>query len=408
MEISERTLKYIQEQANGDTNAIRLKYHGKHQIEEDIQIDFALLQIEARRKCSKKLPTFLKDPLFMFPDAISAEQASNEAVARYHASLIQPGASALDLTAGLGIDDLTYAAKGIYVTACEIDNFKSEVLVHNSNALGLDGHLKVLNTDSMIYVENCCKKFDVVYADPARRSESGNRVHALSDCQPDIIRGMSTIMKVTDRMLVKSSPLLDLTSIRETLEKLYHIHIVCFKGECKEVLIEIENGKQFSGITVVDLDNNGIISKFQCHRSPIQSEANIKACVNKSPLEYKYLYEPNSGVMKTGAWGELSLQFPELQKADINTHIFFSDTLYEAFPGRTLTMSGHPDKKGLKRLHGTKCNVVARNYPLSATEVAKKYKLIPGGDRFLYAFRYMGKPICVTAETVNKDLKVQG
>ena len=278
MEISEKTLRFIEEHANDDTVAIRLKYHGKIKKDDDLSIDFALLQIEARKKCRKKIPSFIENRLFMFPDAISAEQASNETVARYHASLIPSGSSLLDLTAGLGIDDLTFSDKGISVTACEIDSLKSEVLVHNSKVLGLDGHLRVINTDSMMFAENSKDRYDVVFVDPARRSESGKRVHALSDCKPDIFKGMSTIMKLTDRILVKSSPLLDMTLIEETIENLSHIHIVCFKGECKEVLIEIECDKRYSGITVVDLDTEGIISSFDCHHSPIQSAISSRMC----------------------------------------------------------------------------------------------------------------------------------
>lgn len=371
----------------------------------DFPIDFALLQIESRRKAQKKIPSFLENEYFLFPDTLSAEQASNEAVARFHASLIKSGSTLLDLTAGLGIDDLTFAMSGIDVTACEINSKKSEALSHNSEILGLSDRIRVFNVDSMRFIETCDERFDVVFADPARRSSTGKRLHALSDCQPDILAGLDNIMRLSDRILVKSSPLLDLTLIRETVRNLSHIYVVCLKGECKEVLIDIQRNSEFTGTTIVDLYMGGIISTFECHQSP--TDVSPDFAKNCSPIDYTYIYEPNSGVMKTGAWGELCNRFRDIHKADSNTHLFLSNKLFTDFPGRILIIDEIPDKKALKGLKGSKCNVVTRNYPLSAPDLAKKYSLIPGSDRFLYAFRYKGKPICIIARDISNETQAQ-
>ncbi|MDE7350253.1 MAG: hypothetical protein K2N25_04245 [Muribaculaceae bacterium] len=399
MEISEKTVKFIKEHALHDVNALRLKFAGKSD-KMDIPIEFSLLQIEARRKAQKKLPSFLENDYFVFPDTLSSEQASNEAVARFHASLLDSGSSLLDLTAGLGIDDMTFAMNGINVTACEINGMKSEALRHNSEVFGLTDHIKVLNIDSMAYVDTCESHYDIVFADPARRSSAGKRVHALSDCLPDIFAGMESIMRLSDRVLIKSSPLLDLTLIRKTVENLSHIFVVSFKGECKEVLIDIRKDAGFSGVTVVDLDMNGILSTFDCHHSPVVGIP-LNFAERKSPTDYRYLYEPNAGIMKTGAWEQLCQRFNGLYKADSNTHIFLSDTLFTDFPGRILAIDELMGKKALKELKGRKYNVVTRNYPLTAQELTKKISMIPGGDRFLYAFRYKDKPVILTANLFN-------
>lgn len=404
MEISEKTRNFILEHAYDDVNVIRLRYAGKSKMM-DFPIDFALLQIESRRKAQKKIPSFLENEYFLFPDTLSAEQASNEAVARFHASLIKSGSTLLDLTAGLGIDDLTFAMSGIDVTACEINSKKSEALSHNSEILGLSDRIRVFNVDSMRFIETCDERFDVVFADPARRSSTGKRLHALSDCQPDILAGLDNIMRLSDRILVKSSPLLDLTLIRETVRNLSHIYVVCLKGECKEVLIDIQRNSEFTGTTIVDLYMGGIISTFECHQSP--TDVSPDFAKNCSPIDYTYIYEPNSGVMKTGAWGELCNRFRDIHKADSNTHLFLSNKLFTDFPGRILIIDEIPDKKALKGLKGSKCNVVTRNYPLSAPDLAKKYSLIPGSDRFLYAFRYKGKPICIIARDISNETQAQ-
>lgn len=396
MEISQQLIKFVCEHANDDVATLRLKYSGK-KLPGDFSLDFALVQIEARRKTRKKLPTFLQNPAFMFPSLIAAEQASNEAVARFHASIVAPGASLLDLTGGLGIDDMSMAKAGVNVVACELEPLKCDVLSHNSNLQEMSGHkmgfLNIICTDSIEYLKSSPTRFDVIFADPARRASDGMRVHALADCMPDILGNMSLIMSHTDRLLVKSSPLLDLSLIIKTVNNLHHIYVVCFRGECKEVLMDIRNDAAFTGITCVDLDWDKVITEFHVGQDYLSvSSQSLKYATLPSPTSYRYLYEPNAAVMKTGAWAALQNQYPELQKADTNTHLFLSDTLYEGFPGKVLEITSEPDKKSLKRLKGSRMNVVARSHPMSAPQIIAKYGVVSGGDTYLYAFRYQSTP----------------
>lgn len=406
MEISENAVKFILEHSKDDTNTLRLRYSGKSDIM-DFPLEFALLQIDSRRKAQKKIPTFLEHPHFIFPDEISAEQASNEVIARFHTSLLPPNSSILDLTAGLGIDAMTFAMNGMNVTACEINEEKACALKKNAEVVGVADRLRVLNIDSTEYITNLGEGVDVVFCDPARRAKTGKRVHALSDCQPDILSNMNKVLGITDRLLIKSSPLLDLTLVKDSIKILSQIYVVCLKGECKEVLIDIEKGRNFLGVTVVDLDTDKILSLYHSDRYCSHSEYPVEYAERSNPSDYKYLYEPNAGVMKTGAWGELTHRFPGLVKADVNTHLFLSDMLFEDFPGRTLAILSQPDKRSLKALKGTKCNVAARNHPLQAADVQKKHTLIPGGDRFLYALRYKSRPLYLLAKPVVKDLQDQ-
>lgn len=403
MEVTEKMKKFVQEHSNDDVNALRLKYDGKKIDKLDFDLDFAFLQIEARQKTRKKLPTFLSHPDFIFPTLLSSEQASNEAIAKFNASLVSSSTSLLDLTAGLGIDDMSFALNGVDVTACEIDSIKCEALRHNSEVMGVSDKLTIFNGDSIVFISNLNKKYDVIYADPARRDEKGARVHALSDCQPDILSALSDILKVAPRLLVKSSPLLDITLIRNTVTDLNHIYIVCFKGECKEVIIDIKKDSYFEGVTVVDIDGEREISRFHSNFITKNNESKVSLSNRKNASDYRYLYEPNAGVMKTGAWTELTHIFPELSKADINTHIFLSDKLYSNFPGRVMQIDSKPDKRSLKALKGNKINIVSRNHPLSAPQIYTKLSLKPGYERFLYAFRYQEIPTLLIATTVNTD-----
>ncbi|MDE6342312.1 MAG: class I SAM-dependent methyltransferase [Muribaculaceae bacterium] len=403
MEISEKMQEFVCSHAADDVNTLRLRYVGRKAEALDFSLDLALVQIEARRKARKKLPSYIENERFIFPTLLSEEQASNEAVARYHASLMPQAATILDLTAGLGIDDFEFAKAGLFVTACEIDPLKCDAIQHNAEALGLSDRITVENCDSIDYLKSQVKKVDVIFADPARRNESGGRVHALSDCSPDILAAMPFIRTVSARMMVKASPLLDVSLIRNTVENLKKIHIVCFRGECKEVLMDISADNAYEGITVVDLDRDKVISSFSCDTDVTTDKVSVRYFSGSSPSERKYLYEPNPGMMKVADWGALCKAFPDLQKCNANTHIFLSDTFYSGFPGRMLEIASIPDKKELKALKGKKFNVVARNYPLSAPEIARKYGIISGGNDYLYGFRCNGIPSLVIARYLKQD-----
>ncbi|MDE6561626.1 MAG: hypothetical protein K2K75_09610 [Muribaculaceae bacterium] len=400
MDISENMMKFVREHATDDVNALRLKYVRNKKNELDFDLEFALLQIEARRKARQKLSGFLSRPDFIFPTLLSAEQASNETVAKFHASLVSSAESLVDLTAGLGIDDMSFALKGINVTALEIDEIKCKALSHNAKISGIDDKIKIINEDSIEYIRHDNFSSDVVFADPARRSCSGSRVHALSDCQPDVLSAMTDILRISPRLLVKSSPLLDLSLIRNTVDNLNHIYVVCFRGECKEVLIDIRKDSTFEGVTVVDLDKEAEISRFHTEFSIPELQTKAKLSDRKRASDYQYLYEPNSGVMKTGAWSTLTSRYPQLHKADQNTHIFLSDALYGDFPGRIMQIVSEPDKKALNALKGAKLNVVSRNHPLSSPGILSKFSLVSGSDRFLYAFKYLNTPTFLIAQSV--------
>lgn len=403
MEVTKMMIEFVQAHEKDDVNALRLKYSGEKSKDFDFNIDFALLQIEARKKSRHKIPEFLSHPDFVFPTLLSSEQASNETVAKFHANLIKRDTSLLDLTAGLGIDAMTFAKQGINVTACEIDTIKCENLRHNAMVMRVADKLVVINKDSIEYIKQSDKNFDVVYADPARRNTSGSKVHALSDCQPDILASIDDILAISPRILIKSSPLLDLTLIRNTVKELQHIYVVCFKGECKEVLIDIRKDSSFDGVIVVDLDWEGELSRFYTPFNDSSSLSKSPLCDHKLASDYRYIYEPNAGVMKTGAWASLVAKFPALSKADVNTNIFLSDAFYSGFPGRVMEIIAEPDKRALKSLKGEKINIVSRNHPLSVDQISKKFSLTAGSNNFLYAFRYLNNPTIIITNPIKQN-----
>lgn len=389
---------FIEENAREDINKLLLRCHGKTL---PYSLDFAVDQIVARRKTYSKLPSFVCFRKFLFPDLISSEQASDERVAEYHAALAGSGKKILDMTAGLGIDAMSMAMRGNNVTACDIDPNKIDALHHNAEVLDIQG-IHPYCRDSIDFIRSA-GKFDMIFIDPARRDASSRRTYSFSDCTPDVIELLSLMREKADRILIKSSPLLDITQILKEIECTSFIHIVCAKGECKEVLVEISRNEKFGGVRIVDLDDAGIASDISFSYNELKMTGTGIAKLSDFSAGC-YLYEPNAGVMKLKIPGALCMRFPGIKHVSHNTSLYVSECLYDDFPGRVLRIDSIPDKRELKAIKGQKYNVVTRNYPVDVCVLRKKIGVKEGDDKFLYAFRaaIYNRPLICLASKVKR------
>lgn len=386
---------FLEKYRNADTSSLLFSMHGK---ELPFSLPFAITQLEGRRKTHSKIPSFLAYDRFLFPDALAAEQATDERVARFHASLAGSGKRILDLTAGLGIDSMTMAQNGNDLTVCEIMPLKAQMLEHNRMVLGLPSY-KVNNTDCQEFLANNTEYFDIVYVDPARRDSDNRRTYSLEDCEPDVLTLLPKILDITPVVMVKVSPVLDITKLISDVPLLEKIYAVCVKGECKELLLQIKRDAGFEGYKVVDLDDNGIFTEIEFSSNELNAQA-VQTEIEDDELSGKYLYEPNAGVMKLPRKGVLPNKFDGLSQASRNTPLFVSDIFYPDFPGRVLKIEDVISKSDYSRLKGARYNVVSRNYPIGADELRKKLKVKEGQDKFIYAFRLgpKEKPILCIAE----------
>lgn len=389
-ELPDSFYQFINAYAKADTTALKLKFADKNI---GIPLDFALTQIELRRKNYAKLSRFISNDRFIFPNSISSEQSSDELVAEFNASIAGCRKNIVDMTAGLGIDSLSMALNGNKVTSIEMDVLKCDALEHNSSIILKDNDLKIHCADSIEFCKEILDKtkngkypFDVVFIDPARRDPNHKRTYSFCDCQPDIILNYDLILKIAPRILIKASPLLDINKIEKQLPDIKRIYVVSSRGECKEILVEINAGSSYKGVSVVEIfnDNSRSILDF----SPVEMCDTTAPIITKNELnESKYLYEPNPGLMKLTAYGALCRKFPNIKKVSKNTSLYISDILYEDFPGRVMKIVRSVNRNDLKSFKGERLNVTVRNYPVSASELAKKLKVKEGYDMFLYAFR---------------------
>lgn len=392
--VNENFLRFIEENAHEDVNRLRMRFHGQ---KFDFDYELALTQIECRRKNKSKLPLFSGNQLMLFPSVTAYEQSSHHAVSAYNASLAKGAVSALDMTAGLGSDAIALSEVCYDVTGCECDTLKADILEYNRSLLKI-GNLRVVNCDSTAYLRDAEDEFDVIFIDPARRGENNSRVYNLKDCQPDVTGLLPLLLSRTGKIIVKASPLLDVTQTRRDLPGLSEVHAVSVNGDCKELLLVIGKEADMLDEVAVNLDNSGkIIGLFRFRNEDVKDDSAIRYAEMADLHTGAYLYEPDSSVMKLSPWQELSCEFVSLRKLGKSSHLFVGDILHKDFPGRITKIHSLPGKRELKALKGERMNVVSRNHPLKPDEIRGKYSLKEGFEKFLYATRINDKPIIIVS-----------
>jgi len=336
----------------------------------------AIEQIQSLQKAKTKHPVWAEKENIIWPSPVSIEQSSSEVTAKYKTKLLQ-GDSMIDLTGGMGVDSCFFAGKFKRIDFVESDKHLCELAKHNFSVLGKN-NINVHNDKAEDFIDAYSCKVDAIYIDPSRRS-AGKRVIKIQDYSPDLCGIIPKCKVISDQILVKLSPMVDLGLLIQNF-KPTNIYVAAIKNEVKEVLCLIRHETLNPRIHAVDLDlNSGIISEF---KFIYQNEARAKS---EFSLPQKYLYEPNAAILKAGAFKLIGKHYG-LKKLHQHTHLYTSDELVENFPGRIFMIKNQikGDKKEMAILFpGRKANVITRNYPLSASQLKKKLGLQDGGDSFL-------------------------
>lgn len=340
------------------------------------ELDYKLLlnQIVSKGKAKDKLPTWFKTEGIVYPEKISIEQTSSEKTAKYKANLVF-GESLIDLTGGFGIDDYYFSKKISRVVHCEINPELSEIAKRNFEKLGTH-NIECITGDSFDYVEKSTSKFDWIYIDPSRRSSIKGKVFLLADCLPNVPELLSFYFEKSDRILIKVAPILDITSAINELQFVKRIHIVSLDNEVKELLFELE--KNYEGIVdIKTIDFGKTITQFDAILD--EETPNLRF-----GLPQKYLYEPNSAVMKSGSFDLISSRF-NLAKLHPHSHLYTSEKLID-FPGRVFEIESNfgYSKENLKPFQNQKINITTRNFPETVENIRKKWKIKDGGDRYAF------------------------
>lgn len=335
---------------------------------------FIANQIKGRKKIEDKVPSWRDFPL-IYPITISLEQCSSEKTAIYKSSLIK-GESIADLTGGFGVD--TYFLnksfkKSIY---CELNSELFEIVNYNFEKLNCN--IEVNKKNGIEFIQELKGNLDCIYIDPSRRNEKKERVHQLEDYSPNIIKHSDLLFSKASTLLIKTSPFLEPKDVISKLKFIKEIHIVSVKNDCKEVLYLLHKGHQGTiKVHAIDLETE---NKFT-----FEYEDELKKCELNNPL--KYLYEPNSAILKAGAYESVGTHY-KLHKLNRNSHLYTSQEPIENFPGRRfqiIATTNYNFKEVSKYVSEKKANISKRNFPYSTDEVRKKLKLKDGGDTYLFA-----------------------
>ena len=372
--LSQETKEFIAVHRNEDPRTLALqarRYPG-------VNIREAAVQIEGWQHAREKLPAWAATDGIIYPPRISMEQCSSEATALYKAALVK-GGSIADLTGGFGID-CSYMArsfnKAYYI---ERSGLLCDIAKWNFGQLGLE-HIGIINGNSEDILPTL-PALDWIFIDPARRDKAGNKVVSLSDCEPDVCQLESLLLQKAAHVMVKCSPMLDISQAIRELHSVVEVHVVSVSNECKELLL-ILGREEKENIPIRPVNFHGDAAQEFAYSTAEEAGA---SCHYASAMG-RYLYEPNSSLMKAGCY-RLPAQRFGLNKLHPNTHLYTSDTLVSDFPGRIFQVErvcGF-SKKELKILDCKKANLAVRNFPERVDALQKRLKIGDGGSTYLFA-----------------------
>ncbi|MDR2917414.1 MAG: class I SAM-dependent methyltransferase [Tannerella sp.] len=392
MEITETLRKFVQDHAEDDLSELLLsasRYKG-------VDVRMAVEQIKARKRIKDKLPSWYSDDRLFFPSTLATEQCSSEITALYKQRFVRNDDRLCDLTGGLGVDAYFFSQKVKCVIYVERNKAYCDAARYNLHWLEAS-NVCVINGDAVDLITRNDERIagvNIFYVDPARRGEGNKRMFAISDCEPDLNQIISLLLDRC-KILVKLSPMLDITQVLSQIPEVYEMHIVSVKNDCKELLIIAGGLPPESGpvdlpdrtpdpeIVCINYTADGVEQSF---RFRLSDERSAVVCFGGNMG--RYLYEPNSSVLKAGAYKSVALHYG-VEKLHVNSHLYTSDRLIPSFPGRIFEITEIIpfSNRICKTLFSAmpRANISVRNFPLPADELRKRMRIADGGSLYLFA-----------------------
>lgn len=334
----------------------------------EVSIQEIVQQIKGKQVAERKFPFLLKDGI-IFPPQLNMEQSSSEKTALYKSEILK-GKKFIDLTSGFGIDAYYLSQNFEEVTLIEQNTELLEIVEHNWAALGRKA--RFINRKLEDFLNENQEYFDTVYLDPARRDQNKNKVFLLEDLSPNILEIHENLLSISDQVIIKLSPLIDLKYLVSVLPNIFRIDIIALKNDVKEVVVFLSKANR-NGIicNCVNLESGESAFSFT-----FGEEENAQSEYSEPE---KFIYIPNNSILKAGIFNLIAEKF-RVKKLHPNTHIYTSADKKEDFPGRFFEMEV-VDSKNIKKKE--QFNIISKNYPLKPEEIKKKYALKDGGNNYL-------------------------
>ena len=379
----EKTIHFIQQNLTADTQKLVLSAKRYTEIAD---MHYVVEQIQRRNQIKTKLPHYFANAEIIIPSRIAAEQCSSEQTALYKQQLLK-GQTLCDLTGGFGADSYYFALKTTQSIYIERFEEYCEAAKHNFKALGIQ-HIDIIQGDAR---EIELPRVDTFYVDPARRGDANKRIFSVVDCEPNVVLLKDKLLQKGQRVIVKLSPMADISQTLRLLPETMQVHILSVKNECKELLFILEKAPQVPTskvpIVCINFTTKGELQHFSFTFSDEQDciPNYVPNVLNNTQY---YLYEPNASIMKAGGFKTIARDFA-IQKVHPNSHLYLSDQFIPSFPGRVFLIDQCIDfqSKAIKTIHKQlkKANIATRNFPLTPDLLRKKLKIADGGECYLFA-----------------------
>ncbi len=369
--LNKEVQNFINDNLKSDTTKLILKGSPF----EGISIQEIAEQIIAKNKCEQKLPKWFLTQNIYYPNKLNIEQTSSEITANYKANLISEN-NLIDITGGFGVDAYYFSQKVNNVTHCEINEYLSEIVSHNLQQLNIK-NIETYIGNGLDYLEKSVSKFNWIYADPSRRNDTKGKVFLLEDCLPNIPKNLDLLFKKSNNILIKVSPILDITSAIKELKFVKDIHIVAIENEVKELLFVLEKNCNLN-IQIKNINYNKASTQYFSFNL---DETNLASYSEPKT----YLYEPNAAILKSGAFQQVSTQL-KVDKLHQHSHLYTSNKLIK-FPGRSFKIQyiiTYNKKELTKLIPSKKANITTRNFPESVVQIRKKINFKEGGNQYLF------------------------
>ena len=376
MQVSPETLRFIEENIRADVRSLALQAKKYPQVD----MAMAVVQIAGRQIAEAKVPSWYNAEGLLYPKHLSMEQCSSEVTALYKASLVE-GETFTDLTGGFGIDCSFLSRRFKKADYVERQAELCELAKHNFPLLGLN--IEVHNEDGVEYLKRM-QPVDCLFLDPARRDGHGGKTVAISDCEPDVSVLEDLLVEKAKTVMVKLSPMLDLSLALKTLKNVREVHVVSVNNECKELQLILQKQSISSDVSI---HCEHIVNDLHQHFVFTQELERTSDCPLTKEVE-AYLYEPNASILKAGAYRSLTQSY-KVRKLHTSSHLYTSPHFIEDFPGRRFqveAVSGFGKKELKTFLQGMeKANLTIRNFPSSVADLRKRLKLKEGGEDYIFA-----------------------
>lgn len=363
---------------------------------------FMLQQVEGRQRTKDKLPSIAEKEDWWYPARISCEQSSSEATAHIKTTLLPtPPYQLVDLTGGMGIDTYYLSENATEAHYIEQNEELCRLATHNMQLYR--PHVHIHHTTAEEYIQQMAADTTptILYIDPARRNAQGGKVFRIEDCEPNLCQLLPMMKTRASFIMIKLSPMLDITAALRTLAEAFQVYIIALENEVKEILLTLDTtlttSHTTSKITTIHIKNYDHHTKQMIVDRQEWDTETEKTTAAPTPSDIEkdiYLYEPNAAILKAGAYKQIAARY-QLKKMAPHTHLYSSENYCDDFPGRKWRLLSIYDK----RLHkDIRASILTRNYPLTAEELRKKLKIKDSHQYTIIGARVGDKPMLLVAE----------